>query len=239
MRLSWSAALPVVLTTLFAGGGCSTVSTEQPPAPATSPAPAAVTDPRVSEMRVLVLELVDRMEVMQSRLNRMEDVLVQLAASDTTRETATRSEAAPAPRGAAADNRAAVQRYQSASDAADRYREALVMFGRGQNDQARTAFTEVYDADPVGELADNALFWIAETHFVMNDFSEAIRYYDRVVNEFPSQNKAPDAMHRKSLALVKLGDLSLAQRTLQSLIERYPYSTAASAARQEIERIRY
>jgi len=46
-------------------------------------------------------------------------------------------------------------------------------------------------------------------------------------------------MHRKSLSLVKLGDLSLAKRTLELLIDRYPYSTAAAAAKQELERIRY
>lgn len=221
-----------ILSATVIGGAC-TSTPAPPPKPAVAVAdPASATDPRVSEMRVLVMELVDRMEVMQSRLNRMEDVLAQLSA-----EPPPVSERSP--RATAGDNAAAVRRYQSASEAADKYRQALVMFGRGQNDQARAAFTDVYDADPVGELADNALFWIGETYFVMNEFTEAVRYYDRVVNEFPSQNKAADAMHRKSLALVRLGDLSLAKRTLESLIERYPYSTAASAAKQELERIRY
>lgn len=211
--------------------GCASTPTPPPPPPAASTGSVAATDPRVSELRILVLELVDRMEVMQSRMNRMEDVLVQLSDGLSGEATASRE--------SVADDVAAVRRYESASDAADGYREALVMFGRGQNDQARSRFETVYATDPAGELADNALFWIAETYFVMKEFREAIRYYDRVVNEFPSQNKAADALHRKSLALVKLGDLTLAKRTLESLIERYPYSTAASAAKQELERIRY
>lgn len=211
--------------------GCASTPAPPPPPPAGSIGPVAATDPRVSEVRILVLELVDRMEVMQSRLNRMEDVLVQLSDGLSAETSGSRE--------SVADDVAAVRRYESASEAAEGYREALVMFGRGQNDQARSAFETVYATDPAGELADNALFWIAETYFVMKDFREAIRHYDRVVNEFPSQNKAADALHRKSLALVKLGDLTLAKRTLETLIERYPYSTAASAAEQELERIRY
>lgn len=217
------------LTLALLVAGCAS---SPPPAPTTPRDPQAVSDPRVSELRILVSELVDRMEVMQARMSRMEDVLTQLAAESP----APRQDA---PRRVGADGAAEIGRYLSASDAAESYREALVMFGRGQNNEARERFSAVYRTDPAGELADNALYWIGETHFVMNEFREAIRFYDRVVSNFPSQNKAPDALHRKSLALVKLGDLSLAKRTLETLIEQYPYSTAASAARRELERIRY
>lgn len=211
--------------------GCSSTGPRQPePAPAPAE-PAVATDPRVSELRVMVLELVDRMEVMQSRMNRMEDVLTELSSGNTSQPSA-----GPVRR---QDDQAAVRRYQTAANAADAYNEAMTMFGRGQNNDARRRFMEVYEADPNGELADNALYWVGETYFVMKDLHEAIRYYDRIISEFPAQNKAPDAMHKKALSLVKLGDLSLAKKTLESLIERYPHSTAAAAARTELERIRY
>lgn len=232
MRRTGGTRAGAVLITMFVVAGCASTPAPPPPPPAAASGPVTATDPRVSELRILVHELVDRMEVIQSRMNRMEDVLVQLS-ERLAGETAISS------REAAADDVAAVRRYESASDAADLYRDALVMFGQGKNDEARSAFETVYRTDPAGELADNALFWIAETYFVMKDFREAIRHYNRVVNEFPSQNKAADALHRKSLALVKMGDLSLAKRTLETLIQRYPYSTAASAAKQELERIRY
>jgi TolA-binding protein len=37
----------------------------------------------------------------------------------------------------------------------------------------------------------------------------------------------------------RTGDLALARRTLQQVIERYPYSSTASTAKAELERIRY
>jgi TolA-binding protein len=60
-----------------------------------------------------------------------------------------------------------------------------------------------------------------------------------VVNEFSEQNKAPDAMFKIALAQAKTGDLALARRTLQQVIERYPYSSTASSAKAELQRIKY
>ena len=82
-------------------------------------------------------------------------------------------------------------------------------------------FQAVFDSDPAGDLADNALFWIGETYFAAGDYTNAVRYYTRVVNEFSDQNKAPDAMFKIALAQARTGDLALARRTLQQVIERY------------------
>jgi tol-pal system protein YbgF len=233
MRLAGGVA---VILLLLAGCGTTAPEVVEPAvAPPSSPQP----DPRVTEMQILVRELVDRMEVMQTRLNRLEETLVELSA---TGGSAAPRQAAQSPRPApvlSSEGQASVRRYLTASEAAERYQQSMLLFGQGRIDDARSGFLQVYESDRSGELADNALYWIGESWFVMGNMAEAIRYWDRVIAEFPDQNKAPDAYLKKSHALVRRGDLSLARRTLQDLIERYPYSTAASAARQELERIRY
>ena len=82
-----------------------------------------------------------------------------------------------------------------------------------------------YEADPSGDLADNALFWIGETYFAAKDYTNAVRFYQRVVSDYADQNKAPDALFKIALAQERTGDLALARRTLQQVIERYPYSS--------------
>jgi tol-pal system protein YbgF len=233
MRLA--GAVAVIL--LLAGCGTTAPAAVEPSAP--SPPASPQPDPRVSEMQILVRELVDRMEVMQSRLNRLEETLVELSSASgpaTPRQAAQVSPPVPA---LSSEGQASVRRYLTASEAAERYKQSMVLYARGRIDDARSGFLQVYESDPSGELADNALYWIGESWYVMGNTAEAIRYWDRVISEFPDQNKAPDAFLKKSLALVRRGDLSLARKTLQDLIERYPYSTAASAASQELERIRY
>jgi tol-pal system protein YbgF len=114
-----------------------------------------------------------------------------------------------------------------------------MLYGRGKHAEARNAFQAVYDADNGGDLADNALFWIGETYFVAKDYANALRFYTRVVNDYSSQNKAPDALFKIALVQSRSGDLALARRTLQQVIERYPYSSSASSAKAELERIKF
>ena len=122
---------------------------------------------------------------------------------------------------------------------ADTYRNALMLFGRGKMDDARKTFQQVFDQDPSGDLADNALFWIGETYYTANNYSEAMKYYKRVTVEFSEGNKAPDALFKIALAFEKTSDLGMAKQTLDEVVRRYPFSSAAASAKQELKRIRY
>ena len=125
------------------------------------------------------------------------------------------------------------------ADLADAYRNALMLFGRGRHAESRAAFQHVFEADPNGELADNALYWIGETYFAAGDYTNALRYYARVTKEYADQNKAPDAMFKMGLTYAKTGDLAMARRTFEECIRKYPYSTPAASAKYELKRIKY
>lgn len=232
---------------LLAAMGCSTTTDtiDEPIVPrAAAPAP---TDPRVSELQVLVSELIDQVEVLNARIKQMEsgEGVVQQASTRTAVPQVRQPVAQPAqaqvqPRvPPAAPRTARPSPAIPASSAPDRYRDALVLFGKGQINDARDLFQQIFDADPNGDLADNSLFWVGETYFVSGRYREAIEQYRRIETDFSTQNKAPDAMLQMGLAQAKLGDLALAQRTLEGLVNRYPYSTAANAAKAEIKRLRY
>ena len=148
----------------------------------------------------------------------------------------------PAAPRAAAPVPAAAQQPQRAivgANLAEEYRQAIMLVGRNRQSDARRVFENVYEADPNGDLADNALFWIGETYFSAKDYTNAVRYYMRVVNDYSTQNKAPDALFKTAVAQERTGDLALARRTLQQVIERYPYSTPAASAKAELERTKY
>lgn len=225
---------------LLAALGCGTArDTVDEPIPSRV-ATVPTTDPRVSELQVLVSELIDQLEVLNARIKKMEsdEPEVRQAATGTAEPQPVRQPAqtqARVPTPPTQQARPAL----SATSAPDRYREALVLFGKGRINDSRELFQQVFDADPNGELADNALYWIGETYFVSGRYREAIEQYRRIETDYSNQNKAPDAVLQLGLAQAKLGDLALAQRTLEGLINRYPYSTAANAAKAEIKRLRY
>ncbi len=211
----------------------------EPPAAVPASAAAPVPDPRVAEMQVLLNELMDRIEVLTARLAALESGGAAIAPPQTaaprrppaaTPTTTTRPGTTP---------RAAAPRRPASAVIGDRYKEALALFGKGRLDDSRAAFEQILASDPGGDLADNALYWIGETHFVQARFNAAIEVYRRIVAEYGQENKAPDALLKIGMSQARLGDLAMARSTYEDLIQRYPYSTAAATARQELERIRY
>ena len=60
-----------------------------------------------------------------------------------------------------------------------------------------------------------------------------------MTNDYGDQNKAPDAAFKTGMALEKSGDLQLAKQAFDECIKRYPYSTPAASAKQELERIKF
>ncbi len=240
---------------LLLGGCASTSSTEDAADMIVSPAALELEAPRlpdqrVAELNVQVNELLDRVEVLNARIQKLESgsvapvitgAVVPTSATPEPRETNVPPVRTMPPSTPSATPRTVLRTEAPRAGAAiaDQYRNALTLYGRGKLDDARKAFQDVFDADSGGELADNALYWIAETYFVTAKYSEAMKYYQRIEADYSDQNKAPDALLKVASAQAKTGDLALARGTYQKLVAKYPYSTAAAAAKMELKRIRY
>jgi tol-pal system protein YbgF len=217
---------------LLLGIGCASSQQDEP---AYAPVTASAPDPRIAEMQTAMTELLERMDVLNDRIARLEEGPgPRLAESEPPARPATQAARPPA-----TTTDRPQQQALAGAQLADEYRQAIMLFGKGRHAEARRGFQAVFDADPSGDLADNALFWIGESYFAAKDNSNAMRFYSRVVNEFSEQNKAPDALFKIALCQVRTGDLALAKKTLQQVIDRYPYSSTASSAKAELQRIRY
>ena len=202
--------------------------------PSTIPPPQPVspsTDARLNELQTSLTELLERLDVLNARITRLE--------ASQGEQRAASSERVITPNPVPAPHKEAKPQPLETAQIADHYRQALILFGQGRHADARAAFQQVFDADPSGQLADNALFWIGETYFAAGDYRNAMRYYERVTNEYADQNKAPDAMFKTGMAFEKTGDLGMARRTFEECIRKYPYSTSAATAKAELKRIKY
>lgn len=234
--------LCIAVALLFAAACASTSEPDLPPTVMQN----AAADPRVTELQTQLTELLERIDVLNHRIAQLEETGAASAAPAVTaahpvQSPTTRSAAAAPPvrAGVATQPQQTPQRAVVSAQIAEEYRQAIIMFGRGRHADARKAFEAVFDADPSGDLADNALFWIGETYFATKDYTNAVRNYMRVVNDYSTQNKAPDALFKTAVVQERTGDLALARRTLQQVIDRYPYSSTASTAKSELERIKF
>jgi tol-pal system protein YbgF len=198
-------------------------SKQKPDEPSYVPPPQAIASPSVdaqlANLQTSLTELLDRLDVLNARIAKLE------SGSGAPPPSA----ASPIPRSPALHG----------ADLAETYRRALTLYAQAKYADARSAFQQVFDGDPTGQLADNALFWIGETYFASADYPNAMHFYERVTKDFATENKAPDAMYKLGVAFEKTGDLGMARKTLEECIQKYPYSTPASSARQELQRIKY
>ncbi|HET7711644.1 MAG TPA: tol-pal system protein YbgF [Thermoanaerobaculia bacterium] len=229
--------LSVVALFLFAA--CASTGTPDDDGPMPPP-PQQASDVRLSELQTSLTELLERLDVLNERIARLEAGSAAPAVDSPPRPQASPPSASqPAPQQEETRNAAPQSRSLAGAELAERYRAALMLYGGGKHAEARRAFQQVFDSDPSGDLADNALFWIAESYYSAADYPNALRFYRRVVAEFREENKAPDALFKIAMTQEKSGDLVLARQTLNELINRYPYSTAAATAKGELKRIRY
>jgi len=230
----------LALACLLAAACASSRKSDELPAMVPPAQPIAATqsvDAQVAALQTSMTELLERIDVLNARIARLESgggQAIPPVQPPPTPAPVLKPAAAPAPP-QPQPKPAAV----ASADVADSYQKALILVGQGKQAEARAAFQQVFDAEPTGQLADNALFWIGETYYAAGDYPNAMRYYQRVINEFPGQNKAPDAMFKLALAYVKTGDIVEARRTLGECIRKYPYSTPAASAKLELQRISY
>lgn len=116
----------------------------------------------------------------------------------------------------------------------DQYAMAKGLFDRGDYRTARQAFQDLIQAAPRSPHADNAQFWIGETHYRERQYEEAILAYQNVIEQYPNGNKIRASLLKQGLAFYMLGDKANARRILEGLIHQYPTSSEANIARNKL-----
>ena len=137
-----------------------------------------------------------------------------------------RSTAPPAPaptRPAGSDQ----QNYQAAFD---------LIQARKYEDASR-AFRDFLTAFPQSPLADNAQYWLAETHYVRRQFKDALPEFTKVTTQYPQSAKMPDALLKIGYCQGELGDKAAARTSLQQVMRQFPDTTAARLASQRLEQL--
>ena len=86
------------------------------------------------------------------------------------------------------------------------------------------------------DLYVNALYWIGEAYYGEKKYEEAILQFQDVISKYSKHPKASAAMLKQALAFNALGDGENSRTTMQKLIEEYPDSAQATAAKKYLEK---
>ena len=117
------------------------------------------------------------------------------------------------------------------------YRAAHAAWRNDENDVCIDRFRSFLQTYPASPYADDAAFWMADCHYKQGDYKNAVLRFDDVVRNYPTGNKAPDALYRQGESLLKLGPgfREAAKRAFERVIKEYPDSARALEARRQLE----
>jgi tol-pal system protein YbgF len=119
----------------------------------------------------------------------------------------------------------------------DNYQAAFELLKEQRYEPAAMAFHQFLVTFPDSELADNAQYWLAESHYVTQMFEEALGEFGVVISRYPQSRKIPDALLKMGYCSYELEDWAAARQALTRVQEDYSDTTAARLAGQRLARM--
>jgi tol-pal system protein YbgF len=115
---------------------------------------------------------------------------------------------------------------------------SLAIFRRGDFPAAQTSFSEFVRRYPQSGYRGTALFWLGNAQYANRDYRGAITNFRALLAQAPDHARAPESLLSIANCQIELKDNPGARRTLQELVQAYPQSEAATAARERLARLR-
>jgi tol-pal system protein YbgF len=183
-------------------------------------------DQRVKDLEARVAKLTESFKVQEGQLKAREEELRELQKNVRQPQMAGGT-SAESTEISAAENESVRSDYEIAWRALEKkdYRLAI------------SRFKEFLQKHPKSKLANNAQYWIGESHYALREFDQAILEFDAVRSRYPQADKVPAALLKQGFAFAELGEKVNARLILQEVVEKYAQSPEAAQAKQKLRAI--
>lgn len=117
----------------------------------------------------------------------------------------------------------------------ENYDLGLKELAEGNYEAARALLRKYLADSPRSDEAPDAMFLIADSYFREKLYEEAILEYQSTIETWPASPKIPLCQLNQGLALMEIGKPNEASLFFESLIEAYPESPEAAAAKEHLK----
>lgn len=114
------------------------------------------------------------------------------------------------------------------------YEGALNLLKESKFKEAQAAFDHFIKQYPRSGMLPSAHFWAGNAALQAKEVAAANGYFKAVLTNWPNDPVVPDAMLGLANSQQAMGDAKASQDTLKKLVERFPDSSAAKAAKQRL-----
>lgn len=117
------------------------------------------------------------------------------------------------------------------------YQAAFDLLKDGKYPEATAAFKQFMATFPDSALADNAWYWLGESHYVTKQYGDALKAFRTVVDKYPASRKMPDALLKIGYCNYELKNWAEAKTALNQVVQQYADTTAARLASQRLSKM--
>lgn len=118
------------------------------------------------------------------------------------------------------------------------FEAALALFRQGNFSGAQAGFADFLKKYPSTGYAPSVFFWLGNSQYANRSYKEAIASFRSLIARTPQNLRAPEAALSIANCQGELKDAKAARKTLEDLVQAYPESEAASAAKERLAKLR-
>ena len=185
-----------------------------------------------------VQSLNDSVDELKSRLAKLDkslaDLQAQLQAAQAPAAGATPAGQTPADPNAQPQGGAGAPAASVAPPLKETFQAGVRDYNAAHYDVATSEFQDVLHYYPMDDLAGSAQFYLGEIAYHQEDYADAVKAYNAVLEGFSGSPRAPAAQLKKGLALLQLQKKDQGVRELRQLIQRHPQTPEADQARKKL-----
>ena len=126
----------------------------------------------------------------------------------------------------------------NSENAKESFESSFELLRKGDYVSAEIALREYIKDFPMGSYTDDAKYWLAESLFSQDKYSEALDIFNEIIIEYPGSEKMMESILKSGFSYQELGDLSSAEAIFMRVIRDYPNSSASSLAEERLKEIR-
>jgi len=126
----------------------------------------------------------------------------------------------------------------NSENAKESFESSFELLRKGDYVSAEIALREYIKDFPMGSYTDDAKYWLAESLFSQDKYSEALDIFNEIIIEYPGSEKMMESILKSGFSYQELGDLSSAEAIFMRVIREYPNSSASSLAEERLKKIR-
>ncbi|NBX75773.1 MAG: outer membrane protein assembly factor BamD [Proteobacteria bacterium] len=122
----------------------------------------------------------------------------------------------------------------SSFESMNTYYEAISLRDAGKYDEAVEKLNRFILENPDHVYSDRAQFLILDSHFKNREYGLALVDSFLLENRYSESRKIPEAVHKRALAYLNLGDKEKGAQTLKMLLESFPSSAVIPSAKETL-----